>query len=428
MLGDGCFDKEAKSVSFGHKKAHENYLLYTLNSLSFLAGNQQKDRLSGYCTTICRGRTKSDESIKRMFSHWYHRADTKQVPPIKLSPISLAFWYMDDGSLSSHPSQKDRALLATCGFDETSIDNLLYALRELNISGVKYLSEGKYWRIRLNTKEAYKMFYMIAPYIPDIMRYKLPEELRQLPQEPLPNYSVRYKNILTIQEILSIEDYNCKHDNHGKYDLETENHNYIANGVVVHNSNFRAGKLKRPTKYFWQRWLIKLLGEYEFVYGSHNIQISGHRNKNCFYGDDIYGQVAERYKLADIIPKDYIIYGEVYGKKIQELEYGMTGIDVMFFDVKYKDKYLDYSEFVKFYSERRLPCVPLLFRGKIDERTLKYCTNGKSILAKRNNKDQMQEGCVVKPEIEENHPRVGRKILKSINEEYLLTKNRTEHH
>lgn len=42
--------------------------------------------------------------------------------------------------------------------------------------------------------------------------------------------------------------------------------------------------------------------------------------------------------------------------------------------------------------------------------------------------DQITEGCVVKPLLETNHPRIGRMILKSINPEYLARKNRTEFH
>jgi len=196
----------------------------------------------------------------------------------------------------------------------------------------------------------------------------------------------------------------------------------------IHGTNFRAGYLKRPTKYFWQRWILKFFGEYEFVYGSHNVQKTPLSGKG-FYGEDVYGKIAERYKLAEIIPEDYILYGEIYGKKIQELDYGMMDIDVVFFELKYQDKYVDYKTFTHFCSERRLPVVPLLFTGKMTPDSLKYFTNGESILAFRKNIKQMREGCVIKMLKEEFHKRIGRKILKSINAEYLASKkDRTEYH
>ena len=202
----------------------------------------------------------------------------------------------------------------------------------------------------------------------------------------------------------------------------------------IHGTNFRAGCLKRPTKYFWQRWRLKFLGEYEFVYGSHNVQLSFGRKKN-WYGEDIYGLIAKKYSLGDptslqYIPEDYIIYGEIYGKKIQELEYEIDDKDVAFFDVKYKGEYLDYRDFEKFCAERCLPTVPLLNIETFGEDTLPTHTGGTSILAKCKNKNtkHIREGCVVKPLKEEFNRRIGRKILKSINPEYLLTKDRTEHH
>lgn len=198
----------------------------------------------------------------------------------------------------------------------------------------------------------------------------------------------------------------------------------------IHGTNFRAGYIKRDTKYFWQRWILKMLGEYEFVYGSHNVQITGHRGRNCFYGDDVYGKIAEKYKFVEIIPQDYIVYGEIYGKKIQELQYEMDDIDLVVFDVKYKGVYLDFKDFEEFCTGRLLPMVPVLAVEKFWEGSLSTHTSGLSILAKYYNVKtrHIREGCVIKPLKEQYNNRMGRIILKSINEEYLLTKKRTEFH
>ncbi len=197
----------------------------------------------------------------------------------------------------------------------------------------------------------------------------------------------------------------------------------------IHGSNFRSGYLKRPTKYFYQRWLLKLFGEYEFVYGSHNVQLSFGRKKT-WYGEDVYGKIAEKYKLAEIIPKDCIIYGEIYGKGIQELEYGLNDIDLVIFDIKKDGKYLDWCEVVEFGLYNKIPVVPVLYTGEYSDEKRIECTNGRSTIAWKNNpsKEQIREGCVVKTVVEDMHRRIGRKILKSVSEKYLLTKNRSEHH
>ena len=69
--------------------------------------------------------------------------------------------------------------------------------------------------------------------------------------------------------------------------------------------------------------------------------------------------------------------------------------------------------------------MPNLYNGTYSDEKRIECTNGDSVLSK---KKQIREGCVVKPLVEDMHRRIGRKILKSISEKYLLTKNRSEHH
>lgn len=175
-------------------------------------------------------------------------------------------------------------------------------------------------------------------------------------------------------------------------------------------------------RYLWKKYILKK--EYEFVYGSHNVQKTPLNKKMGFYGEDVYGKIAKKYKLAEIIDENYIIYGEIYGKKIQELEYGLKDIDVRFFAVKYKGNYLNWTEFSQFCIQRNLPIVPILHIGIYHSQDLAKYTTGKSIIAP----NQIREGCVVLSLVEENHPRIGRKILKSINPEYLAKKNRTDYH
>lgn len=196
----------------------------------------------------------------------------------------------------------------------------------------------------------------------------------------------------------------------------------------IHGTNFRAGKLERYKNNLLGKILSWLFGKYEFVYGSHNVQLHALNKRKNFYGEDVYGQIAKKYNLADIIPEDYIVYGEIYGKGIQELEYGMKDIDVRFFDVKYKGEYLNWSDVVEFCLYRNLPTVPILAIENYKPDMLDKYTTGCSVLGIKVRLDSIREGCVIKSVIEENHPRIGRKILKSINPEYLLKKNRTEHH
>ena len=199
----------------------------------------------------------------------------------------------------------------------------------------------------------------------------------------------------------------------------------------IHGSSFRASNLPihlgysflDKIKYLIQKYIFKK--EYEFVYGSHNVQITSYANRKCFYDEDVYGRIAKKYNLAEIIPNDYIVYAEVFGAKIQGAGYNyglLNDIDAVFFDVKYKGQYLDYYAFTEFCLQRNLPTVPELYRGNFDEQILKEQTVGQSVLYP----PLKREGCVIKTIKEENNPRIGRKILKSINVDYLLIKGITD--
>lgn len=200
----------------------------------------------------------------------------------------------------------------------------------------------------------------------------------------------------------------------------------------IHGTNFRCGVLPiyLNNSNIFKKILLnikkKFFGDYEFVYGSHNVQIKSSFNKKgkSYYGEDVYGRIAKKYDLKNKLPKDYILYGEIYGKGIQDLTYGLDDIDLVVFDIKYKGQYLSYSELNDFCVNAGLPMAPLLYLGKWNPELLDKYTAGKSILCP----SQIREGCVICSKEEENNMYIGRKILKSISGDYLMRKNATEYH
>jgi intein/homing endonuclease len=241
LLGDGSLHSSKKMMTFGHKLLHLEYLNFSLQSLGDIAGKLQKNIVSGFGTEMARANTLFLNCIRQNFKHFYNENGQKIVPDsIELDPISVAFWYMDDGSLSHSDFQKDRACFATCGFDRKSVENLAAALKKLlNSEDIVVYQTDEYWRIRLNTNAAYLMFEMIKPYIPTIMQYKLPEKMRGMSVGALePEECFGYE--IEEREIFSIEKCDIKKENSQnsqKYDLETETHNFVANNIIVHNSN-----------------------------------------------------------------------------------------------------------------------------------------------------------------------------------------------
>jgi tRNA-binding EMAP/Myf-like protein len=431
MLGDGCLSN--KSVSFGHKKEHEEYLDYTLNMLGDVAGNKQKNVISGYGTEMCRARSISHCSINEYFSKWFYEND-KIVPfGLNLSPISLAFWYMDDGNLATNEGQEDRASFATNGFNETSINNLLISLEKMGIKGVKYESKG--WRIRLNADEAEKMFVLIAPYIPNCMKYKLPERYRDFPTFEIGS-KCTYKTSLVEQEILNIEKWDkvINKENQNKYDIETGTHNFFANGVLVHNSNARFGLVPFEANTLLDKIkkLFRLAPKYEFVYGSNNVQLQKRKGYSGFYGENVYSSVFEKIEAHKKVKPNEIIYGELIGEGIQKnYDYGHKGEHhFVLFDVKIikedgTQSWLNPNEVMTYAMERGFDFVPNLYVGPYsDLEHVKRFTVGDSVYC---SEQKVREGIVVKSFDNYVDERGNKRALKAISEKY-LDKEQTDFH
>lgn len=198
----------------------------------------------------------------------------------------------------------------------------------------------------------------------------------------------------------------------------------------IHGCNSRFGNL--PIDFTFGGFFTKIknrikawyTGGYEFVYGSHNVQLGIAGRKEDLNGNNVWSKIVKKYELNKIIPKDYLVYGEVYGKGIQDLTYGLEDIELAVFDVKYKGEYLSWNEVEEFCKKFGLPTVPVLYKGTYNKNLLPTYTNGKSTICAT----QIREGCVIKPIKETNHGRVGRKILKSVSETYLMRKGGTEYH
>lgn len=193
----------------------------------------------------------------------------------------------------------------------------------------------------------------------------------------------------------------------------------------IHGANFRCGWLKRKqTNWFDCIW-AKIFGEYEFVYGSRTVQISGNINYKGFYGTDVYGFVAHKHLMAThckLYP-DYEFFGEVYGPKIQDLNYSRKEIDLILFDIKdtVTERYLNWDEFNSIMTRCFLPSVPVMYRGRFDKDLILSLATGNSLL----DKTQIKEGVVVKT-IVEKPSKIGRTVSKFINPDYYTRLNGTE--
>ncbi|MGG6263162.1 RNA ligase (ATP) [Leptolyngbya sp. AN03gr2] len=152
-----------------------------------------------------------------------------------------------------------------------------------------------------------------------------------------------------------------------------------------------------------------------------------------------YMEVVNQYQIAEkvkaIYPRrntPYIILGEVFGRKIQDLGYGantnQAEIGFRVFDVylgeRNRSRFLDDHELEAECQKLKLERVPVLYRGKFSNDILQYYTTGTETISGKGL--HLREGVVVRPQIERETMELGRVILKSISDSYLLRKNGTE--
>lgn len=122
------------------------------------------------------------------------------------------------------------------------------------------------------------------------------------------------------------------------------------------------------------------------------------------------------------------LLGEAYGD-VQDLTYAHERGKVSFraFDLYVIDKdnrgyYVSPDAMIQLLHFYGVTTVPVLYTGKWEPELAHYFAKGKSTLTS----DHIREGCVIRPQLERHHTALGRVMLKSVSEEYLLRKEGTE--
>ena len=347
--------------------------------------------------------TRNSAWIKDMFSGWFSATGAKRVPVDiigNLAPLALAFWYMDDGSLSHDDGQEDRASFATCAFDEVDHLHLVAALDQLCIAAKAVVYDHP--RLTLNADNAERLFLMVAPYIPPCMQRKLPERYRGGPGWLPDPGKQRYKPMTNDQVVTIVADEDMPSSTPA-CDLETETNNYFASDVLVHNS---------------ARYCVADDGT--LYCGSRT------RWKHPEGGDD-WTRTGVALKLAERLRGTGLgIYGELYGN-VAGMRYdaNATGRGLRLFDIMdlTTRRYLDVDDFLAAAAMLKLPTVPVLHRGPWSN-DLRALVDGASTLAP----SHTREGFVVRPVRERMathggtlapRPSYMRVVLKYCGERYL---------
>ncbi len=161
-----------------------------------------------------------------------------------LTPLSLAIWYCDDGSFQSRAKGRQERTKDGSGRSEICVQTLSPGSRErlldhlahtfdlhptLTLRGARSMPVLSFAK-----DETAKLHELIAPYVHPSMQYKLLERFRsRFAVEPMFVQPVFLPMPAPVLDVRVKPRTRSMH----RFDLEVEGtHNYLADGVVVHNS------------------------------------------------------------------------------------------------------------------------------------------------------------------------------------------------
>ena len=203
----------------------------------------------------------------------------------------------------------------------------------------------------------------ITKYEPPVKMVEMSVGGRKFKYHQNPNFHVYYKfpNMKNVPDMFNEEDEVCitrkLHGTNARY------------GIVRKKKLSILDKIRR---WFGNQWV-----EYEYVYGSHNVEKGS--DSQGFYDTDVWREVADKYQIKDKlwhlakvlgsiqnIGSGIIIYGEVYGPGIQKnYDYGLKELEFAMFDISINGEY-QRAETAKTYADSpqlNLLYVPVLHYG-----------------------------------------------------------------
>lgn len=178
LLGDAYLRRSGNSysLSFTHGEKQKAYLEWKLSEFeNFVATKEfyrRKSDFHGNLPTYSFGTITHPfllklhdlcypDGVKRVSHEWLGL----------LSPLSIAVWYMDDGSFNRR--YKTIVLCTNCFSQEEQSLIVDYFKSAYGIDAKKELRRNNQTVVRINASQRNLFFDLVAPHIPDCMSYKL---------------------------------------------------------------------------------------------------------------------------------------------------------------------------------------------------------------------------------------------------------------
>lgn len=398
LLGDGHISNDTRSD--GRLRAYSSNGEKQLNYLKY-----KQELFNGVGKIVASG-TNNYSGLNGY--HWYLPADgfiseslyedfyidgkktvTEKVVN-KLTDAGLALWYMDDGNLSYRDGkiQRPSIRINTQGF---SYEENQILVNYLNSRGIEChtteenrTDKPRYWHIYITVNGTPKFLNIVTPYMCQSMAYKTIPELEYLIETKKPLYVPKMRVLKT--PVVSIEQGQKKNQSLPQhpgivYDLEVEdNHNFIADGIVVHNCQNMLYVLDDKHPYVATEKVdgtscsvaIERKGvfrKFKYYVCSRNV-VFDKPNKECFYDTNVYLEAFEKYNLKEVITKMYkdlhvktlALQMEVYGDGIQKRDYSLASGEhrIAVFHIWMNGAKVQMDEVARLCEQYGIPHVPII--------------------------------------------------------------------
>jgi hypothetical protein len=247
LLGDSTFVKDTRRgesyrVIFFHSEKQKDYFDKKVNLFNKF-NTKVVNYISGY-GKLCYRTGFSNPYLHYAYNIIGNRKNNISYEFLNsITPLTLAIWYLDDGSREkgsdeiNTTNKYSRANFSAFRYDENVVDLLINKLNELGYQASKrFAKRDNGFLICLNSEGSQKFFNDIAKYIPASMSYKLPNNFRYLCNtfDWWNMNDIEYNPVKVKTNVSKTTSTSCK--KLCAYDIEVaDNHNYIANGFIVHN-------------------------------------------------------------------------------------------------------------------------------------------------------------------------------------------------
>lgn len=240
LLGDACIGSDGQFHE-NHSFQQEAYLKLKARVL-----NGFRPKLRKYLAKLVNGRSYESVGMDLLRTFYFHELRQEWYPngkkdfPVsaleKLDNFGLAIWYMDDGYWRRKEKQGKlrQSIDVEIALGDIRKETVEEVVNSFERKGYKtYATFRSTWKLCFRYGEEIRFLKNIAEYIPSSMRYKLPEELHNIPF-----------NIQAYQEEPTITHWKPvtktllapKPDSHLVYCIDVEDTaNFVTPAGVVHN-------------------------------------------------------------------------------------------------------------------------------------------------------------------------------------------------